>query len=556
MSGAGWPARTPLERGAAGRERIIPTVFALGLLAYWIAGLGAAPLFDVDEGAFAQASREMLASRDWWHTTLNGADRFDKPILVYWLQAASMSLFGRNEFAVRLPSALCAWLWCIATAAFVQPRWGRAAAACSAVILATSAGPLMIGRAATADALLNLLLALALFDLARFVEGKARQGEADAGSIALRRAALWMGLGVLAKGPVAVVVPLGALLLWACVVRAGAWRLLARAARDPWAWVIGAAVSVPWYAYALNRHGWAFIDGFVMRHNVERFTGTLEGHGGSLYYYLLALPMLMLPWTPLLAPMIVSLWRGRRARFAATPALLVAWAAFVLVFFSFSGTKLPHYALYGYTPIAVLAAAWLARRPAPSAVVFLVLALCAAIVILGAYSPELAASIGARQKDVFWRALTRRDTLDAGPALSWAALVLLCILAAAAWARQRGQAAGAACAGAALAVGLWFNTQVIPWWGETLQGPVKRFAAEAALRGLPLVQWRLHQPSAGFYRDAPAPRRDPLPGEAALTRIDRMDAPGQERTSPVRVISQERGLALVVVPPSPAPPAP
>ena len=81
---------------------------ALALLGLFLLGLDQALLFDVDEGAFTEATREMLVSGDWSHTTLNGQDRFDKPIGVYWLQAISASIFGLNEFAFRLPSALSA----------------------------------------------------------------------------------------------------------------------------------------------------------------------------------------------------------------------------------------------------------------------------------------------------------------------------------------------------------------------------------------------------------------------------------------------------------------
>ncbi|MFM2118552.1 MAG: hypothetical protein RL722_20, partial [Pseudomonadota bacterium] len=88
-------------------------LWAAALLLVCLLGLGRAPLFDVDEGAFSEASREMVTSGDWLHTTLNGNDRFDKPIGVYWLQASSLSLFGVNEFAVRLPSALCTWAWAL-----------------------------------------------------------------------------------------------------------------------------------------------------------------------------------------------------------------------------------------------------------------------------------------------------------------------------------------------------------------------------------------------------------------------------------------------------------
>src|SRR6185369_4827576 len=87
--------------------------------------LGGTPLFDVDEGAFSEATREMLASGDWGHTTLNGAARFDKPIGIYWLQAASASVFGLHEFALRLPSALACWAMALALAGFAARRWGE-----------------------------------------------------------------------------------------------------------------------------------------------------------------------------------------------------------------------------------------------------------------------------------------------------------------------------------------------------------------------------------------------------------------------------------------------
>ena len=128
-------ARRALSRVTGGHWLALT---ALAWFSASLVGLGQAPLFDVDEGAFAEASREMLNSGDWGHTTLNGADRFDKPILVYWLQAASLALFGVNEFAVRLPSALCALGSALALALYASPRWGRATATTAAVVLSTS----------------------------------------------------------------------------------------------------------------------------------------------------------------------------------------------------------------------------------------------------------------------------------------------------------------------------------------------------------------------------------------------------------------------------------
>ena len=174
-------------------------VLKWGLLLLLLAGLGRVPLFDVDEGAFSEATREILESGDWGHTTLNGADRFDKPIGVYWLQALSAQIFGVTEFAMRLPSALATWLAAFAVSGFVAQRWGWRAAAMAAVIHVTSFGSWAMAHAATADALLGLFLMLSALDLWRFLES----GHVSS----LRRLAAWIGLGLLVKGPVAVLIP-------------------------------------------------------------------------------------------------------------------------------------------------------------------------------------------------------------------------------------------------------------------------------------------------------------------------------------------------------------
>jgi 4-amino-4-deoxy-L-arabinose transferase-like glycosyltransferase len=512
----------------------------VALLALWLAGLGLAPLLDVDEGAFGEASREMLASGDWGHTTLNGEDRFDKPILVYWLQAASMALFGATAFAARLPSALCAVGWCLAAAAFVLPRFGRAAAALAGGMLATSLGPMLIGRAATADALLNLLLALALFDLWRTLD-------APTAAAPRRRAFLWIGLGVLAKGPVAVLLPGAALLLWVLLAPGPdrPWPALRALLADPLAWLIGSGVALPWYAYAVWRHGQAFIDGFFVRHNLERFSGPLEGHGGSLGYYLLALPLLMLPWSAWLWPVLRGLravhtgWRDPLSRW------LLGWAGFVLVFFSLSGTKLPHYALYGLTPLVVLCVRH--AEGAPRGVWVLTGALAAASWAAALSSPAIAAWLAPRVADGQWLLRLASTSVESGLAFTAVAvgvgLVLLLTLTALLL-QPAAQRVGALLAAAAVAASGW-TLAGLPWWANTLQAPVRLLAERARQEGWPMVQWQLHQPSAGFYRGQPAPRRAPAPGEAALMRAERLEAlPAAEREA-LTVVAREGGFALV-----------
>lgn len=490
-------------------------------LASFFLRLGGAPLFDVDEGAFSEATREMFERGDFLSTYLNGEHRFDKPILVYWLQAIGFLLFGATEWAFRLPSAVAAAAWCYATWYFARERFGPDTALAALAIAATAIGPFAIGRAATADALLNLLLALALFDAWRHLESGRRAP--------LLRSFVWIGLGALTKGPIALIVP-GTVSFLYCISR-GEWRLWLRTVFDPTGWIILAVLVVPWYATALIIHGQNFIDGFILKHNVERFTGTLEGHAGSLFYYIFAVPLLMLPWT---APLLASLRNIRTDVATGVRRFLWIWAGFVVVFFSLSGTKLPHYVLYGSTPLFLLVAAhrdqlqraWL--HLAPPTVLLAALPLLPLVFMAlsasDAGNPYYRAQLG--------EALTQADALyyavTIGGLLIWLAIALR--LPATPWTKLL-------CA-AGIQVGV-LTTVVVPWVGNVLQGPVKAAAEFVAQRTEPVVMWRIAVPSVSVYRQAVTPARAPEPGELAITRYDRVPDTGYE------TLFRQGGIAVV-----------
>ncbi len=571
-------------------------LWAALLLGLQLQGLGGAALFDVDEGAFAEATREMLASGDWGHTTLNGEPRFDKPMLTYWLQAASVQAFGLDERALRLPSALASWAWAVALACFAWQSWGLRGGIAAGSVLATCAGVMLIGRAATADALLNLWLGLATLDLWRALE----QGVDSHGRLIdrrpLRRCALWIGLGLLSKGPVAVLVPGATLLLWAGAeaLQAGhqgagqrLWQRLRPLLADPPAWALLLAIALPWYAYALQRHGMAFVDGFFWRHNLQRYGGTLEGHAGAWFYYLLLLPLLLFPWSALLLPV---LGRWREAWRQPLPRFLLLWAGFVLVFFSGSGTKLPHYLLYGFTPLALLAGRELARcdtqgRAALARLPRTLLALSlVASPALGIGITELVRQSLRAQKPAA-DAYTLQHALLAAPAPTlglWFAAIGVGMLA---WMlcapgpadthappgppdrRWFGRSALAA------ALGVLFQVHgLLPWWADRLQAPVQTLALQArALHHSPghdraqrqdatssapatVVQWGLHLPSFALYLGQACPRRAPRAGELALVRSDQLDALADQHGSaaaatpgshPWQALYSQPGLTLI-----------
>lgn len=495
MSEAGW-------RNAS-TERQWWVLAILSVCLVLLGRLGGFPLFDVDEGAFAEASREMLESGDWWHTTLNGVDRFDKPIFVYWLQAAAMQLLGVNEWAVRLPSVLCAAgsLWGLVWhARRLWPAANQERAWMAAGLLGTSAGFVLIGRAATADALLNALLLLGGMRLALFaVQGGLRD---------LRWAAVWLGLGVLTKGPVALLIPGATLLLWSVSTdRGGRFR---QAVADLPSWALLLMIVLPWYAYAWQRHGQAFLDGFFWRHNLERFAGPLEGHGGSLLYYVVVLPLLWLPWSALLVSMA-----GQVRRFWSDPIdrFLIIWVVFVVVFFSLSGTKLPHYVLYAGMPIALLMSRLLLDAPRGrgrsmglfAGMLITPFLWTAAIVSVPLWANQLDPSL---VQQLLVTAPSANDVLMWG---AWiCVLVVLSLFVPTSFGPKRWLLPSG--------LGVIFLAWVIvPWWGETLQGPVKAAGLWARSQSWEsATQWGLHQPSVGFYRQSETPRQAPQVGQWGL----------------------------------------
>ena len=437
-----------------------------------------------------------------------------------------MAAFGVSEWAFRLPSALAGIGWAWAVWHFARPRFGPDTALLALAITSTALGPLLIGRAATADALLNLLLTLTLFDLWRHLEGNPGR------RAPLLRAYLWMGLGFLTKGPVAVVLPAAITLLY-CASR-GDWRRWLQMLIQPAGWAIFVALTLPWYAYALALHGQAFIDGFILRHNVQRFTGTLEGHAGSLFYYVLVLPLLLLPWSSVL---IGALRKIADDRHTVLRRFLWVWAGFVLMFFSLSGTKLPHYALYGSTPLFLLIAAHRdGARRLPLHAILPTLAL-AALPLL----PWLLGLAAGRTDNPFYVAQLAEAPghADLGYYLiTIAALLLwLVVLALRGWTVWQRLLAGAVLQVLALTLA------VTPFIGAVLQQSVKEAGLKAHELGLPAVTWRFSTaPSFSVYRQAATPARLPEPGELVLLRIGRQPEPAE---ASFETVYQRGGVQLL-----------
>ncbi len=463
------------------------------------------PLFDLDEGAFTAATTEMLLRGDFITTWLNGEPRFDKPILIYWFQALSVSIAGRDEFFFRFPSALAASLWVIAIYRFAAPRFGPVQAQAAVVFFCSCLTVIVIGKAATADALLNLLITLTLFDAWRFIETNRR--------LNLYLAYLWIGLGILTKGPVAAAVPIATLSLFALIRKD--WSAWLNVVYAPLGWLITILIAAPWYVLEYQAQGQAFIDGFLLQHNLARFGSTMESHGGSVFYYL---PVLLLMTLPFSAWLVSGGWFSLRD-IHRDPLVCWCWCwfAFVFLFFSLSGTQLPHYILYGSTPLFLLMArhftsvtsAWWAAIPS---VALLVLWLCLPIaasqfsaITDDAYLRQMLERSGEVFTSYYWIIVWLGILLTL--TLPWLKLTMLATI----------QSIG-------LTHILVVALAVIPATAEIKQGPVKRAAEVAAELNEPVVMWRADLPSFTTYRRQVTPKRHPQNGELVFTRAGRMNS--------------------------------
>jgi 4-amino-4-deoxy-L-arabinose transferase-like glycosyltransferase len=506
-------------------DRHLLILLLVATLAFFF-GLSGAPLFDLDEGAFSEATRQMFVRGDFISPYVNNEPRFDKPILIYWLQAASVWLFGVNETGFRFPSALAAVLWVTLVYRFVAGTMGRTTALVAGIITATSLGVLAIGRAATADALLNLLIAATMLDIYRYYQQRRKA--------ILYRAFLWMGLGILTKGPVAILIPLAvSLMFFASRREFGAWL---RAVFNPAGILILIAVALPWYVIQYGREGDAFIQGFFFTHNVGRFSSPMENHGGGLFYYAVVIPLLVLPYTGLL---LATLGRVREALRDDLLLYLWLWFLFVFAFFSFSGTKLPHYALYGLTPLFILMAHYRDRAHnrflllLPALLFFALLFHAADIILM--LQPKVEDSYVAALLSAPGEAFGLSYRLLLGGAV---ALVLMLLL-------ENRIAPWFKLLLAGLASMVVFVAALSPAAGILQQQPIREAALIAREVKEPLIMWRLNTPSFNVYSGRSTEKREPGPGEVVLTKTRYVaELPAHE------LLYERRGVALARVLPA------
>ena len=326
------------------------TFFAIG--AFYLFALGSLPLVGPDEPRYAEVAREMFARHDLITPTLGGHPWFEKPALLYWLMIASYRVLGVSEYAARLGPALCGLL----TAVFIF--WlGRTVARAnqsiaaenpsalgkwSALVFLSSFGAIAFSRAASFDIVLTMALtgALCCFFIWHSENGSQRNGR-----WLLVAFYFFIGLSLLAKGLVGIVLPFGIIAAHLIICRA--WPNKTFLLSLLWGFPVALIVASTWYGPMIYRHGWTFIDQFIIQHHFARFLSNKYHHPQPIYFYLPTIAWLCVPWTLLLVTGVVRSTLALRAKASAgdLSSFAVLWIAIPTIFFSLSTAKLPGYIL-------------------------------------------------------------------------------------------------------------------------------------------------------------------------------------------------------------------
>ncbi|NPA04011.1 MAG: glycosyltransferase family 39 protein [Epsilonproteobacteria bacterium] len=457
------------------------------------ATLGSYPLFNLDEGAFSEATREMLVGKDFITTYLNGELRFDKPILIYWLQALSASIFGLNEFAMRLPSAIAATIWAFFLYIFTRRWFGEEKAFWATFFMVGSLHISIIAKAAIADALLNLFIVLSLFTFYNYYRTRK--------NFYLYISFAAVALGTLTKGPIAILIPLAVGLLFL-----KDFNLWLKTVFNPVGLAIFFAITAPWYVMEYLRHGDEFIQGFFIKHNINRFKSTMEGHSGGFFYYVLVILVGLLPFTSIFLKSLTYLckWFNRPLT-----KYLAIWFLFVFAFFSFSSTKLPHYLVYGYTPLFILMSLYVDRVRTKKALllpymIFVTIFFALPFgkdavleIIKGSYEYYIVEAL-----DFSW-----------GYILFFAIAFLAGIFAI--WRLKEEYALILASFFTIVGV----NFFIAKTYANAVEEPIKEAALFAKEHNLKVVMEGINAPSFAFYYQNITPRRSPKEGEVVFTKI-------------------------------------
>lgn len=336
-----------------------PTQFFLILIGYllFVPFLDHVHLFDWDEINFAESAREMLLTGNYRMVQINFEPFYEKPPLFIWLQAASMNFFGVNEFAARLPNAICGIVTMLAVFNVGRYVFKSQLGVLWALLFACSILPQLYFRSGIIDPVFNLFIFLGIFFLFKlsiqndFEDTRTRRRNRKWNLIL---SALFIGLATLTKGPVAILLSVLTASVYFFVNRG---KLKIELSEMVLWWVMVLIVIAIWLSFEIRANGIRFIDEFVA-YQVRLFKTEDSGHGGPFFYHLVVLLIGVFPASALIFETF-----KKNSHDDLSQKYFKRWMIYllvvVLIIFSIVRTKIVHYSSLCYFPITFLAAYYL-----------------------------------------------------------------------------------------------------------------------------------------------------------------------------------------------------
>ena len=292
----------------------------------------------------------MLTTGDYANVQIGYEPFREKPPLFFWLQALCMGLFGVNEFAARLPNALCGTATLLTIffigAKLKDHRFGLL----WALLYVASFLPHFYFKFGIIDPVFNLFIFLSIYQTILSVEER-KFNKKNA-----LYAGLFSGLAVLTKGPV------GLLLL---ILTFGVYQAITRFKRFPkfgyflWFALSFSVVVGSWFALNIIVNGWDLFWQFI-NYQIELFTQPVAGHKQPFYYHFLVVFLGCFPLSLYALPAFRSkVYTSRMPNNFRIWMLSLFWV--VMILFSISSTKIVHYSSMAYLPLSFLAAKVLFR---------------------------------------------------------------------------------------------------------------------------------------------------------------------------------------------------
>jgi len=347
------PTRQPFFINAPSKRVQILLLVLICLILYFF-NLGRWDLWNPDEPRYAQIAREMVDRGDWILMHLNGGVYGDKPPLFFWLIALSSYLWqGFTSFSVRFPSAVFGTLTVLLTFFLGERLYSSRAGFFSGLILATSLHFAYLSTRTNIDATLTFFTTASF--LCFFLWYRESREEGIRHSRPVRSLSIFgfyisMALATLSKGPIGLVLPLLASLIYLLLEREyGEMKRMKLLPGIP----LFLAIVLAWYLPAISLGGRAYVEENLFRHTTEAYT-TGWTHPSPLYYYLYNFPMSFMPWTLCLPAAIVygcsKATIGKRKEFL----FLSVWCLVIFVFFSLSRSKRALYLLPLYPAASLM----------------------------------------------------------------------------------------------------------------------------------------------------------------------------------------------------------